>query len=155
MYAKGTLTVVDRREMLRIKLRSLAAESIIIRQEQTRGRRLADKGRLARARAFGPLQYEMHLHRVGTVRSVSRATHIAYGFIRGKPLEQIEGPSYAAPDWKAIDGMIKKYGTAEALKFAMVQCDNYVAAKRAERPAKVRKPHVTLAERQGVVAEMT
>lgn len=99
MYAKDRMTVVDRREMLRVKLKSLAEESKIIRQEERR--------------TFGILLGELHAHRVLQVRSEARHTHIAYGLIRGRPYERIEKP-LKAPSWDKVKAMIKRYGPADA-----------------------------------------
>lgn len=117
MYAKDHVTIVDRREMLRVKLKSLAEEARIIRREEQRTHTV--------------LREELHRHRVDVVRHESRATHLAYGFIRGMTREQME-PGWEArlkaeaPFWheldKAlllkVDAMVKKYGPKVALKIA-------------------------------------
>lgn len=86
---------VDRREMLRVKLKSLAAEAKIIRFEERRSR--------------GELLGELWAHRVFIVRAEARATHVAYGLIRGHAYERIERPK-SAPDWDKVKGMIERYG---------------------------------------------
>ncbi len=96
----GTFTLVDRREMLRVKLKSLAAEARIIRLEEKR------------AWAYPQYRQELHRHRVDAVRRAARDTHVAYGLIKGKTLDQIEGGSASAPNWDAVEKMIKKYGPA-------------------------------------------
>lgn len=88
--------IVDRREQLRVKLKSLAAEAQIIRREESR--------------TDGPMRLELRAHRRGIVRSEARHTHLAYGFIRGLLLEQIEAKSHTAPDWERVRKMIKRYG---------------------------------------------
>lgn len=107
MYAKDRTTIVDRREMLRVKLKSLAEEARIIRREERR--------------TNGVLRAELHMHRIGIVRYESRATHLAYGFIRGLAREQMEN-NWAPPErgtfaevvevalMSKVDAMIKKYG---------------------------------------------
>jgi len=93
--------IKDRREMLRVKVKSLAAEAKIIRREEKRMR-------------GGALRDELALHRRGVVRSEARHTHLAYGFIRGRTLQQIEGRT----EWPAfvsrerVQAMLKKYGPA-------------------------------------------
>lgn len=97
--------LVDRREMLRIKLKSLAEESRIIRKEEKR--------------TFGPLRNELHNHRINVVRRAARETHIAYGLIRGLTLEQIE-PGMTEEKFcfesnrffnrKNIEAMLSRYG---------------------------------------------
>ena len=49
MYAKDKETIIDRREMLRIKVKSLTAEARIIRVEERK--------------TFGALRNELHIHR--------------------------------------------------------------------------------------------
>lgn len=102
MYAKDKITIVDRREMLRVKLKSLAAEAKIIRREETR--------------THSGLRAELWLHRVSIVRSEARCTHLAYGFIRGRTLEQMEPKSDSPPDWERVRKMLKKYGPAGMLE---------------------------------------
>lgn len=98
MYKDGSL--LDRREMLRVKLKSLAEESRIIRKEERR--------------TDGMLREELHKHRVREVRKAARHTHLAYGLIRGKTPEQIEPNAVIPPDWKAVNAMIRKYGPVNA-----------------------------------------
>jgi hypothetical protein len=112
-YTKeGTLR--DRREMLRVKIKSLADEARIIRKEETR--------------TNGTLREELHMHRIGTVRYEARATHLAYGLIRGRTLDRIEKPTTPRPDhlWDKVRGMVKKYGpvSADANKQLLERCSN-------------------------------
>ena len=95
MYDKDK-NIIDRREMLRVKLKSLAAEARIIRREEQR--------------TFGALRDELHRHRVDIVRKVARDTHIAYGLIRGKTIDQMEPTRKFDPDWDAVNKMVAKYG---------------------------------------------
>lgn len=110
MYAKGTLDIIDRREMLRVKIKSLADEARIIRREE---RRACKPGRV-----YAPLQAELWLHRVRDVRSEARATLLAYGFIRGRTLTQMEGEKSKPSDyiWKRVKTMLQKYGPAGMLE---------------------------------------
>ncbi len=96
MYEYKTNKLIDRREMLRVKLKSLAEEARIIRREEQR--------------THGRLRDELHLHRVGVVREAARATHIAYGLIKGRTYEQIERTAIYGPDWAAVEKMLAKYG---------------------------------------------
>lgn len=95
MYDKSGKTVVDRREQLRVKIKSLAEEARIIRMEEKR--------------THGVLRDELHLHRVGIVRNEARHAHLAYGFIRGRAHEQMEKnkPPF---DQKKVQYMVEKYG---------------------------------------------
>lgn len=110
--------VADRRRLLKIKLKSLAAEARIIRQEEL-------KAKHSKRPEVQDLRMQMHEHRVKDLREESRATLLAYSFIRGKPYRDIEGRS----DWGVetatiknqwasrmdrIRAMVSKYGTRSA-----------------------------------------
>ena len=117
MYEKATIAgkevflVKDRREMLKVKVKSLAEEARIIRT--------------AEQRTHGILREELHNHRVVQLRHEARCTCLAYGFIRGRTLEQMEGKSkfsqqavghpvcYLWPGWKRVREMVKKYGPGD------------------------------------------
>lgn len=96
MYAKDNLTIVDQRELLRVKSKSLAEEARIIRKEEQR--------------THGIMRNRLQEHRRGIVRLEARATGLAYGFIRGHSWEQMEPKSINPPNWKRVREMIKKYG---------------------------------------------
>lgn len=98
MYAKDKITIVDRREFLRIKVASLVAETKIIRK--------------AERKTNGVLRDEMRNHRALVVRRESRHAGLALGLIRGRTLEQME-PNRRKdnePDHKKIEAMLKRYG---------------------------------------------
>lgn len=99
-YEKDGANLRDRREMLRVKLKSLAAEAKIIRAEEKR--------------THGLLRHELHSHRVREVRSEARHTHLAYGFIRGRTYAQMERSPLKGypPDWERVRKMTKRYGPA-------------------------------------------
>lgn len=83
---------------LKIKLKSLAAEARIIRKEE-----LKNKGKWSwKAESF-------HSHRVNRLRPITRATHIAYGLLRGLEYHQIEQTSKTTPHWGKVREMINKY----------------------------------------------
>lgn len=102
MYSK-TGELLDRREMLKIKIKSLAEEARIIRREERK--------------THGTLRQELYLHRIGIVRKVQRDTLIAYGLIRGKTIDQMEPNRKSDPDWDAINKMLKKYGPAQPIEY--------------------------------------
>lgn len=111
MYVKDTLDrIADRREMLRVKIKSLAAEAGIIRREEHRQR----FDRRGRARGFGPIAAELQWHRTGVVREEARLAHIAYALVRGRDADTIEpnGPGLTAEQWKRVRAMLVKYGPA-------------------------------------------
>lgn len=122
MYDKHqAFKIHDRREMLRIKLKSLAAEAVIIRSEERK--------------IQGPLREEMHLHRISTVRSAARSTGIAYGLIRGKTLLQMEPTSKTEPDWNSIKQMLRRYGNASMDVEATVAAKSIVYKEAALKAA--------------------
>lgn len=94
--------ILDRREMLKVKVKTLMAEAHIIRNTERRyvGQRMDG------------LRGELHHHRVTHLRWEARDTHLAYGFIRGRTLEQMEPKSDpdSGPGWKNVRKMIEKYG---------------------------------------------
>jgi len=97
--------LIDRREMLRVKIKSLTAEAKIIRREEKR--------------TGGQLRGELHRHRIIDVRSESRISVLAYGFIKGRKLEQMEARSERAPNWKRVRELCKKYGP---VNFEVPEC---------------------------------
>ena len=83
---------------LRVKLKSLAAESLIIKREILRYR-------------DDLIRQKLHLHRVHNVREEARATNVAYGFLNGLAYGDIEASCYEEPKWHRVEAMVKKYGT--------------------------------------------
>jgi hypothetical protein len=88
--------MLDRREMLRVKLKTLVAESHIIRKEEKR--------------SWGQLRNDLHRHRVINVRKEARDTHMAYGLIRGRTRERIEAKTQSEPNWPNVHSMLMRYG---------------------------------------------
>ena len=99
MYDKNG-NLIDRREMLKVKVKHLAAEARIIRREEQK--------------THGYLRESLHLHRVYTVRKAARSAHIAYALVKGRTYEQLEKNPSTEPDWDDINRMIKTYGPKEA-----------------------------------------
>ena len=109
MYDETRVKIIDRREMLKVKIKSLAEEARIIRREEHR--------------THGELRSELRNHRVIVVRREARVAHVAYGLIRGLAYERIEPGARTAPNWKRVRELCKKYGPAniaepEAMKKA-------------------------------------
>lgn len=93
---------MKRNPYLRVKLKSLAAEAKIIRQQEVEANQLKDYGQ----------QNSLREHRTGIVRRQSRATLLAYQFLRGVPYAAVERPNSKPVDWKPVLQMVKKYGDA-------------------------------------------
>ncbi len=90
--------IIDRREMLKVKVKSLAAEAAIIRKEE--------------GKATAALQSELHEHRVKELRWAARDAHIAYGMVRGRRWDRMEPKrgEGSAPNWKKVFDMFLRYG---------------------------------------------
>lgn len=88
---------------LKIKIKSLAVESRMIRHEE---RKLKKLGK-------GPETIGLTLHRKSVVRKEARATLIAYGYLRGKSYEAIEPGVTTTPDWAKVKSMVTRYGTKD------------------------------------------
>jgi len=88
-------------KMLKVKIKSLAAEARVIRLEERRC------GRDDAARC------SLHEHRVGIVRNEQRLSLLAYAFLRGRPLSAVEAKSFAPPDWTRVGKLVEKFGTTE------------------------------------------
>jgi len=86
---------------LKVKVKSLAAESRIIRKEEGRAR--------------GELRDQLRAHRRQEVRREQRATQLAYGYLRGIAMTRIEPKPLSDPDWKRVEAMVKRYGEPGAL----------------------------------------
>lgn len=91
----------DRRLFLKVKIKSLAAESKIIRHEE---------------RKLPYFWDELRLHRITVVRIEARATQLAYGFIRGRSYKQVEANAHSLDSygekflWDKVRSMVDKYG---------------------------------------------
>jgi len=89
---------VDRAKF-RVKIKSLAVEAKFIRIEEKRAAR-------------GPDCNELHLHRVGVLRSESRSTLLAYAYGRGVPYCAVESCA-RVPDHKRIAAILRSLTYAE------------------------------------------
>lgn len=94
--------LIDRREMLRVKVKSLADEARIIRLEERRAR-------------HNDLRGELRWHRISAVRTAARASHLAYGLTKGLPIERIEKPREPRSEalLKDVRRMIERYGPVD------------------------------------------
>ena len=89
--------MINRKIALKIKVKHLAAEARIIREEEYR--------------TNGDTRDWLHIHRVHNVRNECRASQIAYGFAKGTPLEKMERYPENIPIsvWSRVTKMIKLY----------------------------------------------
>jgi hypothetical protein len=119
---------------LKVKIKSLAAEAQMIRSEErkcnigcrarvkirrqlrksnelTTGQRAKMERQIVKPsetamKAF----WGLRLHRTYDVREEARAAHVAYGFLRGRTYQQIEGAALTSPNWTRVQRLVEKYG---------------------------------------------
>jgi hypothetical protein len=140
MFDIKTKTLIDRRELLRIKALSLQMEVGFIRNEEDKQRRFS------RRHAIDPiLQREMEDHRKKHLRPIARQTNIARGFIKGLTLPQMEQYPrnlLLARDWAQITAMCAKYGSKDSIAHANAQMTEFKDRVYATAPkvTRVKKP---------------
>lgn len=88
-------------KMLKVKIKSLAAEARIIRLEERRAGR------------DNALREALHRHRIDVVRAEQRLSLLAYAFLRGRRLAAVEPKSAAPPDWVRVAKLVERFGTVE------------------------------------------
>lgn len=108
MQSKDRTQIVDRREMLRVKVKSLMEEAKIIRREERR------------AGGLGVLYEELRRHRL-LLRGEARCAHIAYGLVRGRDYKKIEANAKTEPSWLAVKRLWKRYGPAGRSEHALLE----------------------------------
>lgn len=97
--------MTTRVKLLKVKIKSLAAEARIIRLEERR------------AGKSNTLREQLYRHRTVDVRREQRASLLAYAFLRGRPLAAVEprrGAEWewqAAARWKRVEELVKRFGT--------------------------------------------
>lgn len=84
---------------LRIKIKSLAAEARIIRQEAKRTREM--------------VKWELNHHRTTVVRTVARTNLLAYGLLRGRPYASMEQKCHELPNFDEVGKTAKRFGASE------------------------------------------
>lgn len=153
IYRKKTMN--DRRVMLKIKLKSLAEESRIIRKEENKRkvnyfhlkmvrngesiegameRVCANRKKYATEFSLQTVQ-ALHLHRINDVRNESRLTLIAYALVRERKVADTL-QRLSQDDWKRITGMVKKYGNERSTRGAeALQSQSAAGSNPAERAA--------------------
>lgn len=103
-------------ENLRIKIKSLAAEARIIRHRERSLRLFKAKGGGKEYRKVGQLSerakatwLDLRNHRTREVRSETRSSLLAYGYLRGTPYLAMESKCWTKPDWIKIGSMIERF----------------------------------------------
>lgn len=98
---------------LKIKIKSLAAEARMIRQQELKTHTHHKDGSLDAKNI--ELRDSLALHRRWDVRNECRAAHIAYGFLRGRSYRQIEPSTHTdaftmAKIVQRAEAIARKYG---------------------------------------------
>jgi hypothetical protein len=62
---------------------------------------------------MGEIRDQLADHRKKDVRTEARATHLAYGYLKGRTYVRIEHPNSTTPPKDRVERMVKKYGTKE------------------------------------------
>ena len=93
---------MDKRQFLKVKLKTLAEEARIIRHEERK--------------YYGMDRWDLQHHRKTVVRDEARRTLIAYQFIRGRNWRiHVSSCDFTRrTDFDAIERMIKRYGSFES-----------------------------------------
>lgn len=109
-------------KLLKVKIKSLAAESKIIRLEEERLKRKANNAKedeFETKQKFWSLFLRLNEHRTKDVRIETRHSLIAYAYIRKVSYMAVEGGARwrrepfdkQAPDWGRIRDLVMKYGS--------------------------------------------
>ena len=89
--------MINKKLALRVKVKHLAQEARIIRNEEKR--------------TYGDTRDWLYLHRINGVRPECRATHIAYAFAKGTALKAVEKYPSRIPTsvWARVTKMVQLY----------------------------------------------
>lgn len=82
---------------LKVKIKSLAAESKIIRRE------------ISKSKDVG-LTASLQGHKMMVVRPEARHSLLAYAFLKGKSYSQVEKSARESPDWVKVVKLVEKFG---------------------------------------------
>jgi hypothetical protein len=113
---------------LKIKIKSLAAEAVIIRKDERKHRTFARKSP-AHADHHHALRVGLADHRKTIVRGAARPALLAYGFLRGRKYIALESHCYEEPDWDRVADNILTFSPETRVKLGNMT--------KAERTARV------------------
>jgi len=88
---------------LKLKLKSLACEARIIRKQELK----------MRGENWGPESCIFHNHRTAKLRPEARATHLAYGYLKGLRYSQLESSCRTPPPKGRVLNIVCRYSTPE------------------------------------------
>lgn len=100
---------------LRVKIKSLANEATIIRQEErkTLGKRDYHRDRqkpVDIVNYFDGIYIGLHHHRTYDVRNEARSAQLAYAYLRGKTYKETENAKHSQPNANRIAEIVRKFG---------------------------------------------
>lgn len=106
-------------DYLKTKVISLVDEAKTIRRLENRRLRLFNEARQdgndQRAEYQETVFKGLRGHRITVVRDEARASHLAYGFLRGQEYKQMERRADTMPDWKKIRKLACRYSEYDPL----------------------------------------
>lgn len=85
---------------LKMKIKSLAAETRIIHSEERKWPGQSD------------MRQSLYHHRKTVVQRESRASQLAYGFLRGRDYKVMESKCHELPDWAKVEDIALRFGKA-------------------------------------------
>jgi len=110
------------RTFLKVRIKELAGEAKIIRREESIATdwKASTKHKQGLEDSYNYASWkllELRNHRKTVVRNASRATQIAYAFLRGKRFDSVEHGSLSTTEiarlWTQVGRMIYQYGKTE------------------------------------------
>lgn len=81
-------------------------EGMTVEQVHARARKILRPANEKAMDSFWGLRF----HRTEEVRDEARSSHVAYGFLRGRPYKTVENSAKTEPDWTRVEQLVKKYG---------------------------------------------
>lgn len=94
---------------IKIKIKSLAEEAKMIRQEENKCSNAARK--VEHKQGWYAVREGLHNHRKLQVTPECRAALVAYGFLRGRTYNEVEGAAKTEPNWKRVEALVTTYGS--------------------------------------------
>ena len=111
----------ERLSHLKVKIKSLAAEAVIIRQEARK--------------VSGRQRYVLNCHRTEVVRPAARHSLLAYSILRGRPYELMEKKCYQPPNWKTVAAEAKRFGGEEVQIVEWIEkAKEYIKENKVDTP---------------------
>lgn len=107
---------------LKVKIKSLAAESVIIRNMERKFLGYAKKCILNNDGKYSGTHMDtfsgLRTHRTYDVRNESRSAQLAYGYLRGHKYRDLERTSKTEPNIERVTSLIIKYGTPNMSRYS-------------------------------------